>query len=293
MEKPVHIPVLLKETLDLLAPENNGTYVDMTVGAGGHSASILEMLGKDGLLLGLDRDKEILDLAKNALLKINDRFILKHAHFSEINKILEKLNITAVNGILFDVGVSSFQLSKASRGFSFRSEAPLDMRMNQESNLTAADIVNNYSEEELRDIFFKYGEEKYSRRIASNIVKHRKIMPIKSTRVLANLVANSYRHHNQRIHPATKVFQALRIVVNDELNELQKALENIIPYLKPQGKIIVISFHSLEDRIVKNFFRSQKESLKILTKKPLTASPLEKDNNIRSRSAKLRCAQKI
>mgnify|MGYP006294178151 CR=1 FL=1 len=293
MEKTVHIPVLLNETLDFLAPKSNGTYMDMTVGAGGHSVPLLKMLGKDGFLIGIDRDKEILNLARQSLIKISDSFILKHASFSKVHEILKELNITGVDGVLFDIGVSSFQLSKASRGFIFRSEAFLDMRMDKESDLTAADIINNYTEEELRNIFFKYGEEKYSRRIASNIVKHRKIMPIKSTRVLANLVANSYKHHRQRIHPATKVFQALRIVVNDELNELQQGLKNIIPYLKIGGKVVVISFHSLEDRIVKNFFRTQKDRLKILTKKPLTAGSLEKDQNVRSRSAKLRCAQKI
>lgn len=302
MSKPFkHIPVLLKEIIHFFNPRPNSNFIDCTLGGGGHSKAILEKIGPNGKLLGIDLDPKAIEsfwqyadgegLRKRVVL-VNDNFI-------KLGDIIRKNAFGPVNGVLFDLGFSSDELETSGRGFSFLKKEPLDMRFgNQET--TAADIVNNFGLEELARIFREYGEERDARKVARAIGEARRKTKIKTTEDLVSIIAiakfgssNIYPYH--RIHPATKVFQALRIAVNRELGNLEKVLPQAIEILESKGRIAIISFHSLEDRIVKVFFREQRQKgiVNILTKKPVVSSSEEIKINPRSRSAKLRVAEKI
>ena len=279
-----HIPVLSQEVITGLNIQPGGNYLDLTVGGGGHSRLILET-AEDVKVTCVDQDEDALKAAKENLSEFGDRVKFIHSNFANY-QFLE----STYDGILADLGVSSYHLDHPERGFSFRNTANLDMRMNQQQSLTAGDIINEWDEKELADIFFKYGEERLSRRIARRIVEKR---PFDTTTELANAIAYSvppkYRHG--RIHPATRVFQALRIAVNDELKVLETLIEKAPNALIPGGRIAIISFHSLEDRPVKHGLRNS-DSLRVLTKKPIIATEEEIKQNPRSRSAKLRIAEK-
>ena len=304
-----HIPVLLKETVELLQCKKGGIYIDCTVGAGGHAERILELTSPDGVVIGIDQDEDILKIAEERLKRFGERIRLMHGNFSDIKGIMKD---ERADGILFDLGVSSYQLEDKDRGFSFMSDAPLDMRMDKKAGITAADIINRSSERELSDIIFKYGEERFAKRIASFIVMERERKPIATTLQLSDIVIKAIpaRFRPRDIHPATRTFQALRIAVNRELEILEKSLLNAVDILKPKGRICVISFHSLEDRIAKRTFQRLekgcicppkipicqcgiKPSIKIITKRPVTPSEMEIKANPRSRSAKLRTAEKL
>jgi 16S rRNA (cytosine1402-N4)-methyltransferase len=289
--EPIHVSVLLKETLDMLGIKEDGTYVDATVGLGGHAAGILSRITK-GRLIGIDRDEHALKYAHERL--GNDRVFLKQGRFSELKEMLMSMNIKEVDGVLFDLGVSMKQLKEFSRGFSFLSDAKLDMRMDTAQRITAWDIVNTYSEKDIERILREYGEEPFARRIAKAIITHRKKSPINTCKELADIVVKAYGKRG-KIHPATRTFQALRIEVNREIDELRCGLSSALSVLKAGGRLCVISYHSLEDRFVKNFMReSAKEGiLRILTKKPVMACSDEIRKNPSSRSAKLRGAEKI
>lgn len=293
-EKIIHQPVLLKEVLKYLNPQSGENFVDCTVGLGGHSFAILEKTGPDGKVLGLDLDNKSLEILKE---KGNERLILAQANFSDLKKAAKENNFISINGILLDLGISSWQIEQSSRGFSFQGSEPLDMRLDPSNNdLTAREIINNWPEGRLVEIFRDYGGERFSRRIARQIVNSRKSKAIETTDQLVGLIIRAYpRRRVRRIHPATKIFQALRIAVNDELENLRKALPEATDILMPQGRIVVISFHSLEDKIVKNFFREKAKEgyLRILTKKPVGPTIEEITLNRRSRSAKLRAAIKL
>ena len=291
-----HVPVLLKEAIDFLAVRRGGTYIDATVGLGGHSYEIAKRLGAPGHLIGLDKDPAALEMARKKLAPQSPdwpEITLLHRSFAEIAKGQQA---ATVDGILADIGVSSLQLDNAARGFSFQAEGPLDMRMDPHSERTAEQVVNHLDERQLADVIYEFGEERRSRRIARAIVRSR---PIRSTAHLADVISAAARPMNQaerRIHPATRTFQALRIFVNRELDDLKGMLAATPQILKPGGRIIVISFHSLEDRIVKDAFRdgAMKDMYyRILTKKPVTASEEESDRNPRARSAKLRAAERV
>jgi 16S rRNA (cytosine1402-N4)-methyltransferase len=292
-----HVPVLLKEAIDFLAVKRGGTYLDATVGLGGHSFEIAKRLGAPGHLIGFDKDPAALAIAsgETGILARPAQsewptVSLLHGSFAEVG---ERIAPASVDGILADLGVSSLQLSDAARGFSFQADGPLDMRMNTMSGDTAEQVVNHIDERELADVIYEFGEERRSRRIARAIVRSR---PIRTTKQLVEVVsaaARSMKH--ERIHPATRTFQALRIFVNRELDDLKALLDAAPRVLKPGGRLVVISFHSLEDRIVKDAFREgAKQGLyKLLTKKPMTAGEEEIDRNPRSRSAKMRAAERV
>ena len=295
-----HVPVLLKEAIDFLNVRRGGTYIDATVGLGGHSYEIAKRLGAPGHLIGLDKDPAALEVAGLRLRASsspaeNDwpTVTLLQRSFAEI---AEGQRPATINGILADIGVSSLQLQDAARGFSFQAEGPLDMRMDPRSERTAEQVVNHLDERELADVIYEFGEERRSRRIARAICRSR---PIRSTAHLADVISAAARPMNQaerRIHPATRTFQALRIFVNRELEDLKALLEAAPWILKPGGRVVVISFHSLEDRIVKDAFReggNKDKYFRILTKKPVTASEEEQDRNPRARSAKLRAAERV
>jgi 16S rRNA (cytosine1402-N4)-methyltransferase len=291
-----HKPVLLNEVVEALKIQPGGCYVDGTVGGGGHAEAILEKMEGRGTYVAIDRDIETLERAKKRLQKFKSQVVFVHGVYSEIKTILEDLKIDAVDGVLLDLGVSSFQFDEAERGFSFSKEAPLDMRMDRSSEgETAADLINQLREEKLIEIFQKFGEERFARRIARAIVAFRRAHPLLKTGELAGLIERVVPPHFKRraakIHPATRVFQALRIVVNEELEHLTRFLDQDFKFLKPGGRIAVISFHSLEDRLVKWAFRSRQD-LRVVTKRPLGASEEELKNNPRARSAKLRVAEK-
>ena len=294
-----HVPVLLKEAIDFLAVRRGGTYIDATVGLGGHSYEIAKRLGAPGHLIGLDKDPAALARAGVGL-RTSDlgepnadwpTVTLMHRSFAS----LAEVQGLRADGLLADIGVSSLQLDDAARGFSFQADGPLDMRMDPRGERTAEQVVNHLDERQLADVIYEFGEERRSRRIARAICRSR---PIRSTAHLADVISAAARPMNQaerRIHPATKTFQALRIFVNRELEDLQALLEAAPRILKPGGRVVVISFHSLEDRIVKDAFRegAQKGYFSVLTKKPVTATELESDRNPRARSAKLRAAEKV
>ncbi len=293
-----HVPVLLKEAIDFLHVRRGGTYIDATVGLGGHSYEIAKRLGAPGHLIGLDKDPAALEIARKKRLvwRRSERdfpeITLLNRSFAEIAK---GHKVGTVGGILADIGVSSLQLDNAARGFSFQAEGPLDMRMDPRSERTAEQVVNHLDERQLADVIYEFGEERRSRRIARAICRSR---PIRTTAQLAEIVSAAARPMNQaerRIHPATKTFQALRIFVNRELDDLKALLEAAPRILKPGGRVVVISFHSLEDRIVKDAFRegAQAGYFSLLTKKPVTATEEESDRNPRARSAKLRAAEKV
>jgi 16S rRNA (cytosine1402-N4)-methyltransferase len=291
-----HVPVLLKEAIDFLAVRRGGTYIDATVGLGGHSYEIAKRLGAPGHLIGLDKDPSALEIARKKLAPQSadwPEITLLHRSFAEI---ANGEQAATVDGILADIGVSSLQLDNAARGFSFQADGPLDMRMDPRSERTAEQVVNHLDERQLADVIYEFGEERRSRRIARAICRSR---PIRSTAHLADVISAAARPMNQaerRIHPATRTFQALRIFVNRELDDLKALLAAAPQILKPGGRIIVISFHSLEDRIVKDAFRDgaiKDMYYRILTKKPVTASEEESDRNPRARSAKLRAAERV
>lgn len=287
----IHTPVLLREVLDFLQPKSGGVYIDGTLGLAGHSEAILQLSSPTGELIAFDWDKEAIDLAEQKLHKYAGRFQIVRKNFSEIPAILEEQGIEAVDGLLLDVGLSSLQLDMGGRGFSFLQDEPLDMRMDSRREISAADLVATCSESELADILYYYGEEKQSRRIAAAIVKARERQRIMTSKQLSNIVVKAIprRFHPKKIHVATKTFQGLRIAVNTELENLSNVLEGAVDYLRPGARICIITFHSLEDRIVKNKFRKHPQ-LEVLTRKPVVASKEEILQNPRSRSAKLRVA---
>ena len=297
MNQPVlterHIPVLAAEVVRLLAPERGGTFVDGTLGMGGHAQLVLDA-GKDVRLIGFDQDGEALAFAKG---RLGDRASYVHANFAAMSEELAERDITQADGILLDLGVSSYQIDTPERGFSFLSDGPLDMRMDPEAIGTAAALVNGLSEFHLANLIFEYGEERLSRRIARAIVQERKGDPIKTTRRLGELLYQQYPAKLRHVHPhpATRTFQALRIAVNDELGVLEKGLAAALALLAPGGVLAVISFHSLEDRIVKHRFRDAVADggFELLTKKPVEAGEEEREVNSRSRSAKMRGIRRL
>jgi 16S rRNA (cytosine1402-N4)-methyltransferase len=289
----IHCPVLPAEVLSFLAPKNDGIYVDGTLGLGGHTEAILKSSGFHGRVIAFDWDAAAIEKSRERLKSFGDRLIIVRRNFSEIAEGLDELGIDKVDGILIDIGLSSLQLDMGGRGFSFQRDEPLDMRMDIRRETTAASILNKATEQELADIFYYYGEEKQARRIASYVVKERALNPFETSGQFACLVARSVPRafHPKRIHVATRVFQALRIAVNTELENLAGILESGVMRLLPGARFCVISFHSLEDRMVKRKFRDNVE-LKVLTKKPIVATPAEQKQNRRSRSARLRVAEK-
>ena len=295
MNEISHYPVMYREVIELIEPAKRKVIVDCTLGMGGHAYKCLELMSKDSQLIGIDRDQQSLEIARSNLRNFDGRFTLLKGDFANIAKILDQLRIKSVDAFLFDLGVSSFQLNDPQRGFSFLKDGPLDMRMDQDAFLSAYDLVNNLSQEELSGIFKKFGEERYARRIAQRLVEVRKNEPVATTTQLARIIisALSAKFQHGRIHPATRTFQSLRIAVNRELESLKEGLKTAISYLSQDGRIAVISFHSLEDRIAKHTFRDCQSQgvLRLITKKPLVASDLEKEENMASRSAKLRVGQ--
>jgi 16S rRNA (cytosine1402-N4)-methyltransferase len=288
-----HVPVLLKEAIEFLAIKRGGTYIDATVGLGGHSFEIAKRLGAPGHLIGLDKDPAALGIARAKLQGDTDWPVvtLLHRSFAEL---ANDQRPTTIDGILGDLGVSSLQLNDAARGFSFQAEGPLDMRMNPQAELTAEQVVNQVDEVTLANLIYEFGDERRSRRIARAIVRSR---PIRSTAQLADVISAAARPMNQaerRIHPATRTFQAIRIFVNNELNDLRALLDAAPRVLKPGGRLVIISFHSLEDRIAKDVLRDgvKQGYYRLLTKKPVTATEEEIECNPRSRSAKLRAAER-
>jgi len=288
----VHVPVLQKEVIKYLDPKPNENFIDCTFGGGGHALAILEKILPKGRLLGIEWDEKLIQRFKT-----RNNLILICDNFANLKKIVKKENFESVSGILFDLGISSWHLEKSGRGFSFLKDEPLDMRYNINGALTAQEIINSAPEKETDRILKEYGEERFAKRIARNIAKERKIKPIQSTFQLVEIVKRAVPiwYQRRKIHFATKTFQALRITVNDELNNLRNVLPQALEVLMPGGRLIVISFHSLEDRIVKNFFRDKNKEglLRVMTKKPLNPSKEEIKINPRSRSAKLRAAIKI
>lgn len=288
----VHFPVLYKEVLDALEIKKDGIYLDATLGTGGHSELILKQLGVKGKLIGIDKDIKAIEISVQKL--SDERAILRRGNFKDMGNILLEEGISEVDGILFDLGISMVQMKDFQRGFSFLSDERLDMRIDTSQKLSAWEVVNNYSEKDLSRILWEYGEEKYSRKIAYLITKNRQKRTIDTCAELAEIVKSVYRKRG-RIHPATKTFQALRIEVNKELEHLNAGLCAAERLLKKSGRLCVISYHSLEDRLVKQFITEKvKEGfLKKITKKPITASSEEIKKNPASRSAKLRVAEKL
>ncbi len=297
MKEAYHYPVMYREVLELLDVGKRKVVVDCTTGIGSHSYKLLEVMDKEGFLIGIDRDQHSLNVAKARLEPFKGRFSLVRDNFANLDKILSDLDIDKADVFLFDLGISTYQLSDSARGFSFLKEGPLDMRMDRDSFLSAYDLVNNLSEGELGNIFKKFGEERHSRRVARFLVEARKSKPISTTNQLRDLIIQAIpgKARGGRINPATRIFQALRIAVNRELESIEVALSCAISRLASGGRIGVISFHSLEDRIVKHFYRDYalKNILKIINKKPLTPTEKERGENSPSRSAKLRVAEKI
>ena len=308
-----HVPIMVSEVTELLSPARGGLFVDGTLGGGGHSEAILKLLPKTGRLIGIDRDETALAAASARLAPFSDRFTAIHGNFFHMKSLLLQRGITKADGILLDLGVSSYQLDEPSRGFSYKAEAPLDMRMDQTAALTAADVVNGYPEKELTRIFRDYGEERFSPLIARRIVEKRSEKPIGTTTELADIIAGAipskFRYKEQQ-HPARRCFQAIRIEVNGELQGLREAVDSCIDLLSPGGRIVILTFHSLEDRIVKTAFRTAENPCvcppkspqcvcgrtpygKILTKHPLTASEAEQRENSRSACCKLRALEKL
>lgn len=314
-----HIPVMLEEVMNFLQPKANGQYVDGTVGGGGHTGALLELSHPDGRVLGIDGDIDALDRVNERFAEAvqNGRLVLMHGNFAELARIVDEAGfVSSVDGVLLDLGFSSYQMDDPGRGLSFSADGPLDMRLDKSQELTAADLINNASEQELADIFWRYGEETRSRQIAWRIVRERTRGPITRTSQLARLASAGVPYKPGVIHPATRVFQALRIAVNSELEHLETALPQIVEVLRrgntdgggDGGRMVIISFHSLEDRLVKVFMKREsmdcicppgipvcvcnhKASLRILTPKPITPTKQEILDNPRARSAKLRAAE--
>ena len=306
-----HKPVLLAECIEALHIRPEGIYVDGTLGRAGHSREIAKRL-TTGRLICVDRDQAAIDAAQERLAPWMDRVTLVHSNFDRISGILDELNLPGVDGMLFDLGVSSPQLDDAERGFSYMADAPLDMRMDRDQSLTAYEIVNNWPREELKSILYEYGEERYAPQIAAAIERVRTDRPIETTLELVDIIRSAMPPSalREKQHPAKRSFQAIRIAVNDELGAVRQGMEAAIDHLKPGGRLAVITFHSLEDRIVKNVFQDaakgctcppsfpvcvcgHKPKIKILTKKPIIATREEVEENPRSRSAKLRVAERV
>ncbi len=307
MSASTHIPVLCEETVRALAVQPGGRYIDCTLGGGGHAAAILEQSSPGGQLLGIDADPEAVKMASERLQAYHNSTLLINEDFANLQAISFKYDFQPVHGILFDLGLSSLQLGDRSRGFSFQVDGPLDMRLSPRQEVTAADIINQSSEAELADIIWRYGEEGYSRQIARRIVKER---PVETTLRLVKIIEQAVGGRKGRIHPATKTFQALRIAVNHELDNLESALRQAVNLLGFGGRLVVISYHSLEDRIVKQFMQREASncicpveapvcvcghiaSLRLVNRRVITPSPQEVELNPRSRSAKLRAAERI
>jgi len=299
VEQSFHIPVMVKETLGHLNLGPGKIIVDATIGTGGHGSAILEKILPGGKLIAIDRDRESLDISRRRLAEFAAACEFVHGNFLDLDTILQNLNIREVDGILFDLGISSFQLQDAQRGFSFSKEGPLDMRMDRDSYICAFDLVNNLNEQEISNLLWNFGQERWHNRIAHLLVKEREHRPIATTTELANIVERSipsrYRYRHYRIHPATRTFQAMRIAVNRELETLEAAIKKAIALLAKRGRICVISFHSLEDRIVKLSFRQAAGVglVELITPKPLTPDGEEIEKNPSSRSSKFRAAEKL
>lgn len=299
MEVKFHIPVMFDTVLDYLNLKPGAIAVDATVGTAGHSLGIAARIFPGGKLIAVDRDKESLSIAQDRLGRFGDGCEFMHGNFSDLDSILEGLKIKKVEAILFDLGISSFQLSDPQRGFAFRQEGPLDMRMDRTSYISAYDLVNNLNEEEISSMLWSFGQERWHNRIAHLLVEKRQRHPIATTAELAGIVADAIphrlRHRYFRIHPATRTFQAVRIAVNRELEALEKGINKGVGLLAKKGRICIISFHSLEDRIVKWAFKglAAEGVLKIITPKPLITSREQAEENPLSRSAKLRVAERI
>jgi 16S rRNA (cytosine1402-N4)-methyltransferase len=311
-----HTPVLLDEVIEALQPAAGKCYLDATLGGGGHAAALLRRSQPGGMLLGIDADPAALEAAAARFTALSDdaippaSYVLQHGHSGDMATLAQNRGFRQVDGILLDLGVSSFQLDAAERGFSFGADGPLDMRLDPTQGPTAAELLEGMTEQEIADMIYQYGEERYSRRIARAIVEHRRKQPIETTGALADLVRRAIPHPRGRgrgsggIHPATRTFQALRIAVNRELEHLEMALPQAVSLLRAGGRLAIISFHSLEDRMVKQFFRAesgyggseapeQPPRLRIVTKKPVQPGAEERQANPRSRSAKLRVAERI
>ena len=312
-----HIPVLLNEVVEIINPKQGENLIDGTIGGGGHAEAILEKTSPDGKLLGIDLDDEAIIASKRKLEKYSKRIILAKGNFTDFAEFEKEYNFSPINIFFLDLGISSRQLNNEALGISFLKNAPLDMRMGgynyrTDNKKTAEDVINNFSEEKIVSILKNYGEERYAKNIASEIIKERKIKRIVNTQQLVEIISEAVpgRYKNQRIHFATRTFQALRIAVNSELENLEAVLPQVLENMEVGGRIAVISFHSLEDRIVKRFFQKEskdcicnpevpvcvcghKKRLEVITKKPITASKEEVSRNPRSRSAKLRVARKI
>ena len=288
----MHKPVLLETVLSYLNLRAGSIVLDATVGSGGHAEAILKAIEPQGILIGLDQDEEALRKLPSTLKAGGRQVILKHSNFRDLDRTLSELNLSSIDAVLLDIGLSSDQLEDPARGFSFQKDGPLDMRMDRRVGRAAGEILASSDVRELTRIFQQFGEERFSGRIANAIMRARAKVPIQTTGALKRVIeqATPIRYHFGRIHPATRVFQALRIIVNDELNALEEALPKAISALKPGGRIAVITFHSLEDRIVKRFFLAEKAGGrgKIITKKPIRPSDDEVQTNPRARSAKLR-----
>jgi 16S rRNA (cytosine1402-N4)-methyltransferase len=302
MEEHPHLPVLLPEVLEILDCRPGRIYADGTLGSGGHSRGILEKSSPTGRLIGLDWDEEAIERSRENLSSFEGRFELRRANFKDLKSVLESLSLPGVDGVLLDLGVSTEQLESRERGFSFRWEAPLDMRMSQETRITAQGLVQRLPALELELLLRELGEERWARRISRNIVRQRQKAPLRTTRELVEVVERSVprQRPRPRIHPATRTFQALRIRVNEELNNLTTFLAEGAGLLNPGGRLCILSYHSLEDRIVKNHFREwaraegrKGPAFRLLTPKPMTPSEEEVSRNPRARSAKLRAAEKL
>lgn len=308
----IHVPVMKNEVLDNLITRKDGLYVDATLGMGGHTQAILEATKKKAKVIALDCDQQAIDIARGNLSKYNSSVIYRNSNFSEIDRVLLDLEIGEVDGIVADLGMSSYQIDLSERGFSFIRDEKLDMRMDSRLRFTAFDLVNEMSSDEISKVLKEYGEERWSRKIAKKIIQKRSDQPISSSAELANLVSEAIpkKFHPARIHPATKTFQAFRIAVNHELESIQEFIEKAIPFLKTGGRLVIISFHSLEDRLVKKQFQQfssacicppdmprcgcgKRSELKIITKSPLVPSEAEVLNNPRSRSAKMRVGERL
>jgi len=302
-----HVPVLYQPVMDALEIRLGGRYVDGTVGAGGHAAGILDAAGPGGRLLGLDRDPDALSVAAKNLARFGDQVVLVHGSFAEMRQLATRNGFVEVDGIVLDLGLSSLQMDRAERGFSFQHDGPLDMRFDPSAGLTAADLVNGLSEQELADLLYRLGEERDSRSVARAIVAAR---PLRSTYELATVTAGALRHREHDLHPATKTFMALRIAVNQELEALSEALPQALELLAPGGRLVVIAFHSLEDRIVKRYLAREardcicpprmpvcscghRAMIRLLNRKPIRPDAPEVAQNPRSRSARLRLAERV
>jgi 16S rRNA (cytosine1402-N4)-methyltransferase len=296
MEQKIHTPVMLGEVLSYLNLSPGKTIVDATVGTGGHAEEILKRISPGGRLIGIDRDRESLNIAQDRLSKFGSAFVLRQGNFMDIDSILKELKVKKVDGALFDLGISSFQLGDPERGFSFKQEGPLDMRMDRESYISAYDLLNNLNEEEISALLWNFGQERWHNRIARLLVRERERHPVSTTAELSSIVvrATPYKYRHYRIHPATRTFQAVRIAVNRELETLEIALRKTVEFLDKAARICVISFHSLEDRIAKVSFKelASEGLIKIVTRKPLTPGLAETRDNPSSRSSKLRVAEK-